>query len=147
MTFEIPKLLIDITQIAAAIGVTGALIYAGLTYRSSKISEEIKRSYDSFKDLKDLRSSLIENSDQYKDQGAMNEWYERYFNAWEWFSFMVNRKQIRDDQIKRFFRVTVLSDYENIFKKQYTQQQIESDEKFYPEFKRLYKELRKKKYE
>ena len=52
MMFDIPKLVIDLFQIASAVGVAGALIYAGLAYRGSKISEEIKRSYGSFKDLK-----------------------------------------------------------------------------------------------
>ena len=52
MIFEIPKLVIDLFQIASAVGVAGALIYAGVAYRGSKISEEIRRSYNSFKDLR-----------------------------------------------------------------------------------------------
>jgi hypothetical protein len=116
MMFDIPKLVIDLFQIASAVGVAGALIYAGLAYRGSKISEEIKRSYGSFKDLKDLRTSLVEHQEQYQNAFAMDDWYERYFNAWEWFSFMVNKKQIKNEEIKMFFKPNLIDEYENRFK-------------------------------
>jgi hypothetical protein len=143
--FEIPKLVIDLFQIASAVGVAGALIYAGLAYRGSKISEEIKRSYDSFKDLKDLRTSLVEHQEEYQNAFAMHDWYERYFNAWEWFSFMVNKKQIKNEEIQMFFKPSLIDEYENRFKIHFSKELEENDPEFYPQFQQLYKDWTKKK--
>ena len=61
---EIPALwvvIVDIFQIGSAIAVAGAFIYAGLTYKSRQISEQITRSYECLKDMKDLTASRIEH--------------------------------------------------------------------------------------
>lgn len=143
--FEIPNVVIDLFQIASAVGVAGALIYAGLTYGGSKISEEIRRSYDSYKDLKDLRTSLTEHQEEYKNAFAMNEWYERYFNEWEWFSFMVNKKQIKNEEIKIFSKPSLIDEYEIRFKKHFSTELAENDPEFYPQFQQLYKNWTKNK--
>lgn len=140
--FEIPKLLVDSAEIIAAIGIAGAFIYAGLAYRAAKISEEIKRSYDSFKDLKDLQASLVEHPDEYSTTFATDQWYERYFNTWEWFSFMVNKRQIKNRDVKRFFKRSLMTDYEDLFEKHFTKERIDEDGEFYPEFRELYKKLK-----
>ncbi len=133
--FQIPTIVVDLFQIASAIAVAGAFIYAGLRYRSGQISEQITRSYECLKDLKDLQASKIEHSDAYLDSDAMDQWYERYFNSWEWFSFMVNEKQIKDRNIKRFFKRSLMTDYERIFEKHFTKERIDKDGEFYPEFR------------
>jgi hypothetical protein len=97
-TFEGPTSIVDLFQIGSALAVAGALIYAALEYRSKNISEELNRSYSVLKDLREMETSLVEHQ-AYTDEHAMSLWYERYFNTWEWFSYMVNKKQIKDKEL------------------------------------------------
>lgn len=139
---EIPQYMVDLAQVGSAIAVAGALIYAAREYRSKNISEELNRSYYVLRDLHTLRASKAENSEAYKDQGAMDEWYERYFNTWEWFSYMVNKNQIKDKKLQRFFKNDALTTYERIFEKHYGKEKLDKDPELYPEFRELYKKLR-----
>jgi hypothetical protein len=135
--------MVDISQIAAAIAVSGALIYAAIEYRRKNTAEELDRSHEFLRDIHGLRASRIENSDKYdKNPDADNEWYKRYFNTWELFSYMINKK-LRGKELKVFFKKEALTTYNRIFKKRYTKEQIKNDSEFYPEFQRLCKDLEK----
>jgi hypothetical protein len=138
-TFEGPTSIVDLFQIGSALAVAGALIYAALEYRNKNISEELNRSYSVLKDLREMETSLVEHP-AYSDEHAMSLWYERYFNTWEWFSYMVNKKQIKDRKLLKFFKTKALGDYDKIFEPNYKGQLDNKD--FYPEYKKLCKNLK-----
>jgi hypothetical protein len=140
--FEIPQYMVDIAEIVSAGVVAGALFYAAREYRSKNVSEELNRSYYVLKDLHTLRASKIENPEAYTDSSAMDEWYERYFNTWEWFSYMVNKGQINDKELKRFFKNDALTTYERIFEPHYGKEKIDKDPQLYPEYRTFCKKLR-----
>jgi hypothetical protein len=115
--------------------------YAAREYRSKNVSEELNRSYYVLKDLHSLRAAKIENPQVYVDTGAVDEWYERYFKTWEWFSYMVNKNQIKDKELIRFFKADALNIYERVFEKHYGKEKIDKEPGLYPEFRRFCKKL------
>jgi hypothetical protein len=140
--FEVPQYMVDLAQVGSAIAVAGALIYAAREYRSKNISEELNRSYFVLRDLHALRGALAENPEVYTDSHATDEWYERFFNTWEWFSYMVNKRQIKDEKLKRFFKNDALTTYESIFEPHYGKEKIDKDPELYPEYRAFCKKLR-----
>jgi hypothetical protein len=76
------------------------------------------------------------------DSNAMNEWYERYFNTWEWFSYMVNKKQIRDEKLKGFFKNDALTTYEHTFEPHYGKEKIDINPELYPEYRKFCNKIR-----
>jgi hypothetical protein len=136
--FEIPQYAVELAHVGSAVAVAGALIYAAMEYRSKNVSEELNRSYYVLRDLHALMGSKAENPEVYNDTVALDEWYERYFNTWEWFSYMVNRRQKRDEKLKRLFKHDALTAYESIFEKHYGKEKIDKDPELYPEFRKLY---------
>jgi hypothetical protein len=59
----------------------------------------------------------------------------------EWFSYLVNTKQITNPRLLRFYEQLILDSYEKVLPKFYTQEQ-RNDIDFYPELDELYQKLK-----
>jgi uncharacterized protein YutD len=66
------------------------------------------------------------------------DWDSRFFNTLEWFSFLVNENTIKDTKIKSFFKEALIDWHDNLLQAKY-----KNDPAKYPEFKKLYKDLKK----
>jgi hypothetical protein len=85
---------VDIFQIITGLGTTGALIYAGLTFRRVRHSEQIRIAHEIQDDLSQIEKDLEEILT--KSEGTKKLWAERYTNKLEWLYFLVNIKEIKN---------------------------------------------------
>jgi hypothetical protein len=68
---------LDIFQIVTGLGTTGALIYAGLTFRRVRHPEQIRIAHEIQDDLSQIEKDHEEG------------WAGRYINKLEWFCFLI----------------------------------------------------------
>ncbi len=136
-------------EIIASLSVTGALITTLYIHKQTKKSTQFKLS-ETFSDkldnlheeLKNIPSEL-EDSKGYSSQ--IESWNDKLFNTLEWFSFMVNEKQITNYKIINFFGKTVVRYYDKIFKV-VSSEAIMKEKDYFPELRKLYSNLRDGKY-
>jgi len=89
------------------------------------------------KELRELEKTYYESYEDASDEKKLR-WDSLFFNAIEWFSFLVNEKRINDKKIINFFKPSIVQWYENLFLNHMSEEIIENDEYFF-EFKKLYK--------
>jgi hypothetical protein len=142
--------MVKIVQIVASGAVVLALIFTGLTFRRVGKTEQIKMAEGTYKDLKELEKELPELPPDVTtgdaDSKAKTHWNSRLFNTLEWYSFLVNKEQIKDEAIIKYFKDAIVDYFENNFQNEATEEQI-TDTDEYPEFKQLYKEFKNGKFE
>ena len=140
---------IVISSIDAIAGVATALAFAiaVFSYRSFRNAEEIKLAESIFKDLRDLEKKKYELPTEPTEIEKYKDWASLFFNTLEWFSFLVNKKKIKDNKIPEFFKQAIMAWYEDIFLDEYyiDKSQVDNPEE-YPEFKQLYQDLKNGKY-
>jgi hypothetical protein len=137
-------------EIIASLSVTGALITTLYIHKQTKKSTQFKLSEKFSDKLDNLHEELRkippekENTKEYESQ--INSWNVKLFNTLEWFSFMVNEKQITDYKMINFFGKTIARYYDRIFKVVSSDILLKEDD-YFPELKRLYKDFKNGKYD
>jgi hypothetical protein len=135
MTLKINNVEI-VLQLAPIAISTLAIIFTALTFHRVRNTEQAKIGGDLSKELTQLDAELVKIK---KDNGnEMEMWDARVFNRLEWYSFLVNKKEIRDKKVINFFKRTVIRYYDGMLP-----QEDKDDEMKYPELKKLYNRLKK----
>jgi hypothetical protein len=130
--FEIDwKMIVDISQVIASGAVAFALWYTIKTFSWAKRADQIKLAEGVFKDLREMQHEL------HSDSFDSTDWDTRFFNTLEWFSFLINEKTIKDAKIKTFFKGALIEWHDSLL-----QPKDKTDPAMYPEFKKLYKDLK-----
>lgn len=141
----IPSDVVSIAQVVAVIVVSSALIYTARTFRRVGKTQQIKMAESVYKHLKQLEKELsdfpYEVDHPTKTTEAKKHWDSRLFNTLEWYAFLVNKNEIKDKSIIKYFKDTILDYYEDNFLADATAEQINDPEE-YPEFKQLYQDLK-----
>lgn len=127
-----------ISGIAASIG----LIISAITLRKNNETRELHITENIVSDLKNLEREFLEKY-AHKDETERRKWDILFFNSIEWLCFLINERKIRDKKIIYFFKDGLIAWYEDILVKHYSKEELD-DQKIFPEFKKLYHELKKK---
>ena len=136
---------LKIVQIASVTLVAITVIFTIKSYLKMRRTEQIKIAHEFFKDY----SSLEKESETLRQQGKGKEdperadWASRYLNTIEWFSFLVNSKQIKDSKLIGFYSDIIDATHDEILPFYHTQEQIEKDD-LYPELRKLYKRMHRR---
>lgn len=142
------NIVINIIDVIAGLATASAFIIAVFSYRSFRNAEEIKLAESIFKDLRELEKKKYELPTEPTKIEAYKDWASLFFNTLEWFSFLVNKKKIKDNKIPEFFKQAIIAWYEKIFlDEDYVDKEIIDNQEEFPEFKKLYTDLKKGKYD
>jgi hypothetical protein len=128
-------------QIISATIYAAALFITIITFRRTKRLDQITLSDNIFKELRnlDLELAKVPPGSQYDDNRS--QWYYRIFNTLNWLSFMINEKLITDKKLIEHMKPVIASYYEQTFMNNITVE--ERDSKFYQEFTKLYRTIKK----
>ncbi|HKR74825.1 MAG TPA: hypothetical protein VJR94_12030 [Candidatus Nitrosocosmicus sp.] len=131
----------DYIQIISAVIYAGALFFTIITFRRTKRLDQISLSENIFKELRnlDLELSKVPIGSQYDD--IRKQWYLRIFNTLNWLSFLINQKIIMDKKIIDHLKPDIIRYYEETFLDNIRID--ERDSKFYHEFVKLYRMMKK----
>ena len=131
----------DYIQIISAVIYAGALFFTIITFRRTKRLDQISLSENIFKELRnlDLELSKVPIGLQYDD--TRKQWYLRIFNTLNWLSFLINQKIIMDKKIIDHLKPDIIRYYEETFLDNIRID--ERDSKFYHEFVKLYRMIKK----
>jgi alanyl-tRNA synthetase len=139
----IADLTLRIAQIVGSSVVAITVIYTIKSYLKMRKTEQIKMAHEFFRDYRDLQKESARLKEQGKVKDERMDWAERYSNTIEWFSFLVNSKQITDSKIIGFYQEIVKSTYEKIVPFYYDKKQKEIEEgSLFPEMRKLYSSLK-----
>jgi hypothetical protein len=133
-----------ILKIALIIASGSVAIAFGLnykTYRRMQMTDQIKLAHDFFAAYKELQRRHAILYEQGKPKDQIKEWAEQYFDTLEWFSYLVNTKEITNPRLLSLYEQLILDSYEKVLPNFYTQEQ-RNDINFYPELDELYQKLR-----
>jgi hypothetical protein len=125
-----------VSALIAVAGVSASAITFWKSFSRMKKSEQVRIAHDIGNNLALAESSIIDaikggNLDVIKLR------YVQYLNVWEWFSFLVNKKQITIQELIDHYKPTMLKDRDGLFK-QYPE--FDKEDKFV-EFRALCKKL------
>ncbi len=98
------------------------------------------------KDFREQESKLPEiNKETNPEQRemALSQWISGYFDTWEWYSFLVNHKEIKCEGLKNYFKDSVIRAHDEILQEYGDDEEKRDDTAIYKEFKDLYKEATK----
>ena len=128
-------------QIISAGIYAGALFFTIITFRRTKRLDQIALSENIFKELRnlDLELAKVPSGSHYDD--TRKQWYSRIFNTLNWLSFLINEKIIIDKKIIDHIKPDMTRYYEETFLK--NTQLDERDSRFYQEFTKLYRMIKK----
>jgi hypothetical protein len=127
-----------ISALAAAIG----LVLNFISLRKNTQTREVQLLNDSFNKIIEIEKTLYKDY-KGKPKEVQKEWDSLLFNSIELFSFYVNEKFIKNKKVISFFDDAIVKWYEEIFLKHSSKEEIKN-KKYYPEFKKLYKNIKSK---
>ena len=146
MTPEAWTTTISLAQAGGSIATAGAFPFAIHTFLRVRKTEQVRLAESVFKDIRTLekdldiiKASSVNSESPEEHEKRLNSWRSRFCNTLEWFSFLVNQKEIKDKKLKAFFADAVIDWYSNIFLTQMGT--ATADPKQFPEFKKLYRKL------
>ncbi len=124
-------------QISAGVATGLGFFFTYLTFQRIRKTDQIKLAEKINESLLNLDKELsgIEEG----NEEALSLWDARRLNILEWYSFLVNEKQITDRKIQEHFEDAVIHDWEK-----YAADEEKSDPESYPELQKLYKRLVKR---
>ena len=131
----------DYIQIISAVIYAEALFFTIIRFRRTKRLDQIALSENIFKELRnlDLELSKVPIGLQYDE--IRKQWYLRIFNTLNWLSFLINQKIIMDKKIIDHLKPDIIRYYEETFLDNIRVD--ERDSKFYHEFIKLYRMMKK----
>jgi hypothetical protein len=133
-----------ILKIALIIASGSVAIAFGLNYkiyRRMQVTDQVKLAHDFFAVYKELERRRAALYEQGKPKDQMKEWAEQFFDTLEWFSYLVNTKEITNPRLLSHYEELILDSYEKVLPNFYTQEE-RNDINFYPELDELYQKLR-----
>ncbi len=142
---------VTIIEVVAGSATAAALFFAALTFLRVRKTDQVRLVEGVFKDIRSLESELDNivhlPLDEYDPEGSANDkserlagWDSRFFNTLEWFSFLVNKGEVRDKNLKVFFKDAVINWYERLFLSHMPT--AVNNPKEYPELKKLYEKMK-----
>jgi hypothetical protein len=129
---------ISLIQAIAGVATFGAFVFTGVTFWRVRRTEQIRLAEGILRDLNALERELV---GQDIDNRNLLLWDERYFNNLDWLCLLINKKEIKERFLKKYFAPSIVNDYENIFLRQAPENDIKDPNK-YAEFKKLYQRLK-----
>jgi hypothetical protein len=132
----------DYIQIIAAAIYAIALFYTIVTFQRSKRIDQIASLGDVMKELRDVDRELAKIPSGPRFDEVRSPWFSRMFNSLEWLSFMINEKIMTDKKLVEYIKPVIISYYDDTFLK--SASTIERDSDNYPQFKKLYKDVKSK---
>jgi hypothetical protein len=124
---------VPLFQIISSISVVITVVYIGKTFYRTKRADEIKLTESVFKDLRTMEQEYHRPD---KENFIYKNWYSRFFNTFEWFSLLVNKKEIPFNLAKEFFKEPIIKWYDD-----YLKEEDKQDSKKYRQLKELYRRL------
>jgi hypothetical protein len=120
-----------------------------ITYRKGKKTEQMKVAMEISAKLDEAENKVIEIEDQLKKSDSQSpdnsilisnhkDAYLLYMNHWEFYSFLVNNREIDNENIKKYFESNLKSGTDRFFKKY---PDYISREDTFEEIKKLLKEI------
>ena len=134
---EFEAILLIITTGTASVG----LIFTGIELHSSNKRKQLELLESVFKDIKNLEQSLYE---KFQDEDKLIHWRQLFFQQLEWFSFLVNKKKIKDDELIEFFKNPFIVWCNDMFLEFADKEDIDDPDSF-EEMKKLYHKFTGKK--
>jgi hypothetical protein len=101
----------EIVTMCADIATVGAMIFAGWAILMTRNSINLQRKSTQAQLFSDISSRIRELEDQFAGCVSLEDikrWYERLFNAWEYFAFFVNRKEI-SPEMSKYYRSGIIT--------------------------------------
>jgi ABC-type bacteriocin/lantibiotic exporter with double-glycine peptidase domain len=132
---------LSIIQIIVGIVVAATFYFTIRTFRQANNAEQIKLADNFQQAILEYEQETAELKRNNTFEQERKYWEYRLFNRIEWYSFLVNKKHIRDRDIIEFFHGYITSVYDKILNLPL----YESDKnnpKRLPEFKALYERLK-----
>jgi hypothetical protein len=118
----------------------GAFIFTGITFgitfwRTRK-SEQVRIASDISKDLTEIENMILKVPGDFAHQDIRRRRHIQYLNVWEWFSLLVNHREITNETILDHFKPNLIRDHDAIFKEY---RDLKDDDNKFPQFKTLYR--------
>ena len=132
----------DYIQIVVAGIYAITLVYTIVTFRRSKKLDQITSLGDVMKELQDAELEMAKIPPDSVYDEVRSSWYSRMFNSLEWLSFLINEKIMTDKKLVDYIKPMIINYYDNAFL-QYASS-VEDDYDNYPQFKKLYKDVKSK---
>jgi hypothetical protein len=141
--------LIDGVTIAVSIFAVGFSVGTFIiTYRKGKKTEQMKVAMEISAKLEEAQNKVLEIEEQ-QDKSSQNpdnsmlednheDAYLVYMNHWEFYSFLVNNREIDNKSIKKYFESNLKSATDRFFKRY---PKYITNKKSYEEIKKLLKEI------
>ena len=128
-------------SIVPIIVVAITLYFTARTFFRMRNTEQVKISHDLFKLYLELEKESAELREEGKELKERKDWASRYFNTLEWFSLLVNSKEITNDRLLGFYKPLIISSCEEILPKHFSESERKEDN-FFPELQELYENLK-----
>jgi hypothetical protein len=131
-------------QIIAAGIYAIALFYTIVTFRRTKRLDQITLSDRIFSELRELDRDLAKIPSESQYDNARDQVYFRIFSTLDYLSFLVNQKIIDDRRLLEYMKPTIISYYEDIFKRHPSSSKMDQrGSKSYQQFREFYLKLKK----
>ncbi len=111
--------------------------------------DQIKLAHDFFKEYREFKKQSAElnkqeNAELNKEDKSSDErkdWAEDYFNSLEWFAYLVNTKQIKNERLISMFEEIIFDAWDKILPRYFTEDERREDD-FYRELNKLQDDLK-----
>jgi hypothetical protein len=108
-----------------------------LTFTRGRKSEQIKMTHDILREFSEAENRLLD-VEYDKDPHQWRLRHLQYLNTLEWFSFLVNHGELKDEDLKEYFKPLLIRDHDTVLGHDGLEAQKNNPEDF-KEFKKLYK--------
>jgi hypothetical protein len=132
--------LLSVIQITLGIVVASTFYFTIRTFRNANKAEQIKLADNFQQAILEYEQETAELKRNNTFEKERKYWEYRLFNRVEWYSFLVNKKQIRDRDIIEHFHDYITEIYDKILNLQVYEADKNNPQRL-PEFKALYKKL------
>jgi hypothetical protein len=139
------ELILSIATIVSSSVLVITLVFSIKSYSKMRMTDQIKLAHDFFKDYRELKKESARLHEQGIPVNQRKDWAEDYFDTLEWFAYLINTEQIKNQRLISIFEELILDSYEQILPKHFTDEERKQDN-FYPELKELCKKLKNGKF-
>jgi hypothetical protein len=134
------EIILSIATIVSSSILVFTLVYNIKSYSKMRMTDQIKLAQDFFKDYREFKKQSEEFDKSDTPTAQRKDWAEEYFNSLEWFAYLVNTEQIKNQRLISMFEVIIRDAWEKIRPKYFTEAEKKEDD-FYPELNELYDNL------
>ena len=132
--------LLSVIQIIVGIVVASTFYFTIRTFRQTNKAEQIKLADNFQRAVLEYEQETAELKRTNTFEQERKYWEYRLFNRVEWYSFLVNKKHIRDRDIIKYFRDYITEVYEKILNLPMYESDKNNPKRLH-EFKVLYRKL------